>query len=127
MCGQVVKPEASHSGDVHARTGLGLSAHGIFISLLLLNLHLFCFRKANWPVLSCVYSYSSTVDFKEAAIRSSTVTSRKAMTHKRCARWRVSVAGSVNSYSQLYRPVLSVDNTFPVLFIIIIIIIIIIN
>lgn len=31
-CGQVVKLEDSHSGDMHARTGL--SAHGIFTSLL---------------------------------------------------------------------------------------------
>lgn len=31
FCGQVVKLEDSHSGDMHSRTGL--SAHGIFISL----------------------------------------------------------------------------------------------
>lgn len=45
------------------------------------NLHLICFRNANWAVLSCVYK-CRTVNFKEAAIRSSTVTSRKAKVHK---------------------------------------------
>lgn len=48
------------------------------------NLHLFCFgfRNANWAVLSGVFS-CTTVTFKKAAIRSSTLASWKATTHKK--------------------------------------------
>lgn len=51
--------------------------HTASLSVCFSNLHLFCFRNANWAVLSCVYN-CRTVNFKEAAITSFTVTSREA-------------------------------------------------